>query len=96
MLSAAIKNFSDSLSALRDFAQLVGSLLDERQRKFLQQYRRDFIPILLAVQHIQPELVPAQFKAQEVAEKFRDAVEIIPGDKNEVHIRLKGGWPTQA
>jgi hypothetical protein len=93
VLSSTTKDFSESLSALRDFAQLVGSLLNERQQKFAQQYKRDFLPIMLAVQRIKPELIPPQFKATEVADKLRDSVEIIPGKQNEVHIKLKGeGW----
>lgn len=61
-LESAIESFNESLAALRDFVSLIGTVLSDRQKALLKKHRREFLPIVLAVNALEigPKLQPSE------------------------------------
>lgn len=63
-LKRAIRSFTESLGALRDFVSLVGSALTDREQALIKQHREDLLPLALAVDTLlrSPKAPPKAFE----------------------------------
>lgn len=78
-LASAIQNFSENLSALREFLNLVSSFLSEKQSEYLQANIRALIPMRLAMAASDdPEAALTQEAEAALRHEFGAEVELIP------------------
>jgi hypothetical protein len=87
-LGDSIKSFSASLSALRDFVQVVSSFLDEHQRKIVRDHRLGSTAILLAFNRILKDPTLNDEEAKGLEQKIGDRAKITVLEKGSVRIQI--------
>jgi hypothetical protein len=65
ILGKAVESFAQSLTALRDFVTLVGSLLHKQQKELMREHGRDLIPVALGIRALlKDSSISEQYAAQ--------------------------------
>lgn len=63
-LAEAIANFGKSLSALREFVAVVGSMLTDRQKAMLAPHAEGLIPMMAAIRILRPDFLPSDSRLE--------------------------------
>jgi hypothetical protein len=87
-LGSAIRSFAHSLTALRDFVTLVGTLLSDREKSVLLKNRKELIPILLAVNAVMKDLVTDE-QVEELKKEIDCDIKFEVTGKNQVQLKVE-------
>jgi hypothetical protein len=89
-LAESMRSFAESLSALRDFVDVVASVLDERQRKFAQEHRAELIPLLVAINRVIKDPRISSDDAEKLEKEIGGQVKVTAQEKGGVKIQIEG------
>jgi hypothetical protein len=92
-LSAAIPSFASSLNALRDFVSLVGSILNEHQKKSLRKRRKELLTLLLGINALQGGSELSEAETAKIKKQIGGEVEVKVTGQNSVNIQLDHVYP---
>jgi hypothetical protein len=85
VLASATRTFAANLSALRDFVQLIGSLLAKRRQELAHQHRKDLDSLLFILNKIEPSTAISEQKLKALESEFGGniQVEVRENEKHE-------------
>src|SRR5271165_282137 len=89
-LAESMRNFAENLSALRDFVDVVSSVLDEQQRKFVQEHRAGLIPLLVALNKIVKDQRMSNDDIEKLERELGDRVKVTAQEKGAIKIQIEG------
>ncbi|HZI56051.1 MAG TPA: hypothetical protein VFF39_04720 [Verrucomicrobiae bacterium] len=92
-LSDAIRSFANSLNALRDFVNLVGSILDEHQKKSLRKHRKALLTVLLGINAVLKKPQLSEAEAANIKKQLGGEVKLEVIGQNSVNIQLDHAEP---
>jgi hypothetical protein len=89
-LADSMKSFAESLSALRDFVDIVSSVLDEQQRKFVEEHRAGLAPLLIAISRLIKNPKISKDDAEKMEKELGDKVKVTTQEEGGVKIEIEG------